>query len=190
MTNQNTPFGLQPCDAGGRPWEGALNMYYVPAADATALYLGDPVALTSLGESGVQGVTRCASGGTPIGVFMGVAKPLNAHGKIYREASVETWILVADDPDQFFLAQEDSVGGNIPEYRVGSNVDVSVGGGSTVTGRSVALLDSSSVTASSTPSFKIVGLAPIVGNEIGDYAKWIVKPNLHARAHSTLGVGD
>lgn len=189
MANANAPFGLQPVHADGRPWEGALNVYYVPSGDGTALYIGDVVKLTTSAESdGTPHVTQAAAGDTPIGVFMGIAKPLNAHGTIYRPASEGAYVLVADDPDQYFLAQEESGGGALAVGSVSLNIDISVGAGSAVTGRSGMVLDSSTVTDSATPAFRLTRLAPLVGNAAGDHAKWIVKCNLHARAHGTFGV--
>src|ERR1700740_2642053 len=46
MANPNTPYGLRPyAYRSGAPYNGAVRTYYVPAANATALYIGDPVAI-------------------------------------------------------------------------------------------------------------------------------------------------
>jgi hypothetical protein len=44
MANNNTPFGLKAVkDATSAVENGGLEMFYHPASDATALYIGDPV---------------------------------------------------------------------------------------------------------------------------------------------------
>jgi hypothetical protein len=44
MANSNAPTGLTPVRyASGAPYNGAANVYFVPASDSTALYIGDPV---------------------------------------------------------------------------------------------------------------------------------------------------
>lgn len=190
MANTNAPAGLVPyASRGGKPYDGAANKYYVPASDSTALFLGDPVKLA--GSADATGryatVTRAAAGDPILGVVVGVADPL-VDSPIYRAASTATYVLVADDPDLVFLIQEDGDGGTLAATSVGLNANVVAGTGSTYTGRSGFLLDSSSANTTNTLDFQIIGLAPMEDNVLGSYAKWLVKPNTHARAHGATGV--
>jgi len=44
MPNVNSPFGLKPyAMINGSPYSGATRVFYVPASNPTALYIGDPV---------------------------------------------------------------------------------------------------------------------------------------------------
>jgi len=73
MANANTPRGLQPyAYSWGAPYNGAARVYYVPAGNATALYLA-----RLLKPLGVR-VTRIAMG-VPMGSDLEYADEVTMH---------------------------------------------------------------------------------------------------------------
>jgi hypothetical protein len=190
MANADAPRGLAPYGyRNGKPYTGAANKYHVPASDETALLINDPVKLA--GSADATGryatVTRAAAGDPILGVVVGIDAPL-ADSTIYRVASVATYVLIADDPDLIFEIQEDSAGGALTANSVGLNADLVAGTGSTFTGMSGFELDSSTADTTASLDFQIIGLSPREDNVLGTNAKWLVKPNNHARAAAATGV--
>lgn len=185
MPNANAPTGLTPRRyRNGSPWMGAARTYYVPASDATAIFIGDPVIIAGGADTaGVPTATRATAGsaGRVTGVCVGL-RP-GGNGTMvpprYRAASTAEYILVADDPDLLFEAQEDSVGGALAAANTHQNIDLIAGaGGSTFTGQSSFMLDSSTAAVTATLQMRLVELQRRVDNEFGDYAKWLVAINL------------
>lgn len=188
MPNTNAPRGFRPVRyKDGKPYTGAVNRYFVPASDATALFIGDPVVLAGNADAdGVPTATRAtAAGGAFItGVMVGIA-PTTRDTPTFRAASTAAYILVADDPDLMFECQEDAVGGALAATSVGLNADFIVGAGSTVTGLSGCQLDSSTAATTNTLQFRIAGFTQRADNEIGANAKMNVFINLHTSRNLT-----
>ncbi len=178
------PYGLVPVRyKSGAPYNGAANRYFVGSGDSTALFVGDPVIISGTGDTnGVPGVTRAAAGDRITGVVVGIAAvndslsasstPAIALG--YRPASVDSYVLVADDPNLLFEAQEDAVGGALATTDIGNNVDLVAASGSTVTKQSGYMLDSSTK-ATTSAQVRLWGLSPRVNNAIGSTSThWLV----------------
>lgn len=184
MANTNSAFGLIPRRyRNGSPWMGAARLYYVPATDATAIFIGDPVVIAGDGDAnGVPTCTRATAAGA--GRVTGVCVGLRPGGNNtlvpprYRAASTAEYILVADDPKLLFEIQEDSVGGALAATNIGQNADLIAGAGSTTTGQSGWMLDSSTAAVTATLQLRIVELQNRADNVIGNYAKWLVAINL------------
>lgn len=185
MANVDSPFGLKPVRYfSGAPYNGAANRYYVPASDGTAIFIGDAVSLAGSADAdGVPSVAQAAAGATIIGVVVGV-EFVTRDSTTYREASTERYVMVADDPGLEFLAQEDSVGGDLAVANVGNNVDLVVGAGNTTTGLSGMELDSSTA-GTGTAQVRLVRLWQAADNEIGTNAKWLVRIVEHRNATVT-----
>ena len=151
MANANAPFGLRPVRyLSGAPYNGAANRYSIPSTDSTAVYIGGMVKPAgSADANGVMTVTgNVSTGNAVIGVVVGV-EPVTASSTIYREASVDRYVWVADDPSLVFAVQEDAVGGALAVTAVGNAADgISFTSGSTTTGLSSMQLDTSTATAS------------------------------------------
>lgn len=197
MANANTPFGLRPINDNGTPWSGQGRMVAFPASQASNIFLGDP--LVPLGGSDAYGVPLvglATAGATNVilGGFIGVCNgPAGGAGNavstltrdlpVYRQASILNYGFVCDDPNQLYAIQEDSDGGAIAAA-TGSfaNGNLVSGAGSTVTGFSGWMLDSSGVAAAANPTFQLRLLGTLRGpdNEIGNYCKWVVRLNLPA----------
>lgn len=189
MANANTPFGLRPLSyMSGAPWGGAARTYYVPVGNGTALYFGDPVMLVtnSSDGNGIQTaeIATAASTNQILGAFVGISNnagiatiPLLQSQTPYLAASQAAYIYVTDDPFLLYEVQEDSVGGAMVSGVSGQNASMVAGAGSTATSQSGWMLDSSTVTPSSTLQLRIIQLLQEVDNAVGAFAKWLVKIN-------------
>jgi hypothetical protein len=189
VANSNAPSGFSPVRfANGRPYNGAVTRYFVPATDATALFIGDPVILAGSADSrGIPTVTRATAGGGAYTTGVVVSfdpDPANLT-LTYRPASTARYVQVADDPDLLFEIQEDSVGSSLAATNVGQNADFVAGTGSTSTGQSGFQLDSSTANVTNTLQCRIVALANREDNDIGTNAKWLVTFNLHSQRNLT-----
>lgn len=192
MANVDSPYGLRPVrERDGSPYSGAANTYYVPATDATALFVGDPVILAgSADDSGVAPtVTRATAGATNriTGVVVGF-QPNPAFVPFgYRPASTEMYVLVADDPFIEYAIQADADG--IAAAQIGLNANLTADAGSTATKRSGFYLDGSTPAADATFQLRILGLEPQINNEVGAYADVLVRINLPTEAGVASGLG-
>ena len=167
------PFGLRPVRyKSGEAYNGAANVYHVPASDATALFIGDPVIIAGSGDAeGISTVTRSAAGARITGVVVGFTTVPGATTDTgltlgYRAASTADYVLVADDPALLFEANEDGVGGFLAVTDIGNNIDLVAGAGSTYTKLSGYMLDSSTK-ATTAAGVRIVGLSQRVNNTLG-----------------------
>lgn len=200
MANPNVARGLIPVkDATGRYFTGGGSVYFVPASDANNIFVGDPVIVTGAGDgNGVPVVTLATAGSSNniTGAMMGIV-PAGApilpetailrDMPVYRQASVGTYILVSDDPDQLYEIQEDSVGGALTAAAVSGNANLVSGAGNTINGYSGWQLQSSSAANTATLQLRIKAGVQRVDNTIGVNFKWLVKLNLSSLS-STTGV--
>ena len=188
MANANTPFGLKPIRrAGSMPVSGGLTMYYHPASDATALYIGDPVVKNgSADAAGVPGCIRASAAGVITGSVEGFVPDGVTDRVGYGAASTAFYVLVNDDPGAEFVIQDTA--GTIAAADIGLNAELTAGAGNAYSKRSGFVLDSASKAATAGLAVKILGLAPIPGNDFGAYAKLRVKINDHTEANATAGL--
>lgn len=183
MANSNAATGLTPRRyRNGSPWMGVARTYFVPASDSTAIFIGDPVIIAGGGDA--NGVPTCALATAATGRVTGVCVGIRpgGNGSIiaprYRAASTAEYILVADDPDLLFEVQEDSDAGALAATNIGQNISLIAGSGSTTTGQSGWMLDSSTAATTNTLQMRIVELQHRADNVIGTNAKWLVANNL------------
>lgn len=198
MANANAPRGLIPYRKfTGGPYNGAGNIYYVPASNATALYVGDPVTyLTNAGDSvGIPAVQIATAGsssnilGAMVGRVIGGEPPIAIQRdfNVYLPASTAGYILVSDDPDTLYEVQEDSIGGAMVQGAGNRNVNLIAGSGSNTTGYSGWQLDSSTINTTNTLQMRIVRALEEADNTIGVNCKWLCRINLNTLL-STTGV--
>ena len=198
MANTDTPFGLKPVRyMSGAPYNGAVNAYSTATGDATAIYIGDPVIISGTAQTidGViyQDVDQAATGDVIVGVVVGVSDTLGsgAGGRdsaVYRAASTQRILFVADDPNLLFEIQEVSGGTALTANDIGLNANFVVAAGSTVTGRSGVELNNATEATTNTLDLQIVGFQNRIDNEIGEHAKWLVRINRHQRANQVAGI--
>ena len=191
MANVNRPQGDVPVGSlGSSSWNGRVSAYLIASGDSTKTHIGDFVKLA--GSSGTAGtivngqdcagmatvIKATASDTTLVGAVVGFSPKqtdLNLSG-IYRAASENRIAYVSDDPNTIYEMQEDSVD------MVGLSTDIITGTGSDTTGISGQMLDSSD-TGTAGGQMKILGLSKRVDNNIGEYAKWLVKINVGEGAY-------
>lgn len=190
MANGNVARGLIPVRmADGSPYNGAVDMFYVPASDATALYEGDPVVLAgSADPAGVASVTRSAAAGSITGAVVGFADATSMTAG-FRAASTAAYVLVAHGQDVLFEIQEDAVGGAIAAADIGLNADIIVAAGSSYGKTSGVMLDTSTKATTVTLPLRIKGIAQRPDNELSANAKVLVTLNNTTESPGTASAG-
>lgn len=188
MPNINTPRGLVPLrDAGSKPHSGGVEMFYVPASDGTALYIGDPVVKNGSSDAaGVPGAVRAAAAGPITGVVQGFVPDGTTNMAGFRAASTAAYILVNTDPDTLYEIQDTA--GTIAAADVGLNANMTLAAGNAFNKRSAVVLDAATKATTATLALKIQGLRQIPNNDFGAYAKLLVKINNHTEANASAGV--
>ena len=178
----------------GAPYSGKANLYFMAAADSTVVMVGDAVKLAgdSRAASGAPTVTRCGATDPAIGVVVGIlfsgvgnevtnvpaVNDLNT--PVYRRASTDRYVLVADDPDLVYEVQYagTSVAAATITANVGQNGQFTTTAGSTTTGSSGMQLDSSGLATTATLPLKVIGFPSRPDNVPGDtYFSYYVKLN-------------
>lgn len=200
MANANAPFGLRPISQNGTTWSGQGQLVAFPASQATNIFIGDPlVALGGTDSFGTPlvGLATAGAANPILGTMLGISNGPQGSGytvtrdlPIYRQASILNYGLIINDPDQYYVVQEDSVGGAIAAAVAGyANANLVAGAGSTITGYSGWQMQSSSVAAAGNPTYqlKIMGLLRGPDNAIGQYADWVVTLN-NPQFGSNVGV--
>ena len=190
----------------GAPYTGQANVYFVPASDATVIMVGDAVKL--LGDAraatGVPTVTR-VSGATdiPLGIVVGIlftgvgdagnVPPVtDLNTPVYRRASTDRYLLVADDPNLVYEVQYagTSVAAATITANVGLNGQFTTTAGSTTSGSSGMQLDSAGLATTATLPLKVVGFPNRPDNIPGDtYFSYYVKLNTSQLATGTGSAG-
>lgn len=205
MANVSKPAGLRPVGyLSGSPWNGQARIYYVPATNATALFVGDPVTrlTASADANGVPSVAIGVAGAAICGVIVGVvvAKAgVSLQGTTIdltrRSLPVSTagYVLVADDPSILFEIEEGTTAGAagtaLTAAAIGNNANFIVLAGSSTVGDSGTLLDNATEATTATLNLKLMSLAQREDNAFGARAKWIVKINNHQYAAGTGTAG-
>jgi len=197
MSSVSAPFGFI---AAKHP-SGRANAreYTIASAYAADVFLGDPVKLVAAGtiQLGTSDGTRTGTvdGVKLLGIFAGCSY-VDANGKpnyspYWPSGQVATDIkaYVYDDPETFFLVQAD---GAIAASDIGDEGDwtgFTAPGGSTATGRSLAMLDASLVGAGNQAQFRVMELDRTQDNAFGDsYTKVLVQIAEHQLRAAAVAV--
>lgn len=166
--------------ATGAPYNGQASLYFIPASDGTAVFVGDWVKIAGGAQSptGVPNVTRAGATDQVVGVVVGVLftgvgdvqnlpQVTNLNTPVYRAASTATYVLVADSPDLIFEAQV-SGAALAAAGQIGKNVSPNVAAGSTTSGASGETIDLTTIATTATLPLKLVGWPNRPDNNIGD----------------------
>jgi hypothetical protein len=214
MANPNTPFGLSPINRlDGAGWRDSLTLYFVPAAQTNALYVGDPVIkkAAAADTNGVNAVDLASAGagnlitGVVCGFYgvcaAGAAAPSffglsGTPGPAFRPAttSLDYYVLVNDDPEAEFVIQEnDNVGGvagtPLAVTAVGKNANLVSGTGSQYTGLSGWMLQANGTATTQNFQLNIKGFLQEADNVAGAaFAKVIVSINQHTETPNSAGI--
>jgi hypothetical protein len=165
MANVSRPNGFFPVKhTTGAPYNGQFTLYEVGAADGAALFVGDLVKASdedsTTGYPTVEraGTSGAITSGLLIGSIVGfVVDPTNLTTPQYRAASTKRIVMVADAIDLIYAVEEDSVGGSIALASAGLNMGYVATAGSTTTGCSGMVADSSSVATTDSLPLRLVG---------------------------------
>jgi hypothetical protein len=197
MANVSRPCGLRPIN---QPF-GNIRCNYYEAATGTAFYMFQPVDLDANGRV----VVATASDATLIlGSIVGMADdafgpPDDAYSGYTpaNPASVNSAglvnLLIADDPDQLFLIEEETGGGSqLTATNVGNGASFTYTAttGNSMNGRSNACLDASTVATSTTQTLRLIKKLDKPDNAYGAYCKWVVKINRHRLSGMNLIAGN
>lgn len=195
MANQNQPAGLAPVRyLNGAPWNGAVNIYTILAADTAQYWIGDVV--TTIGNAGADSfgnpaVTLAAAGAASRGVIVGLGtnrmgpyiNPANLNSPLTRPsgaAAVNWYCAVVDDPMVLFEVQEAGVGAVLTSSSVNRNVNFNTGTRTSTLLLSPTFLDNNTVNTTATLNLKIISAAQRADNTpYAQYQKWWVLLNSH-----------
>jgi hypothetical protein len=184
----------------GAPYNGQASLYFIPSSDSTAVCVGDLVKLAGNARSptGVPTVARAGATDAVVGVVVGIpfsgvgdvanVPPVtNLDVPVYRAASTDRYVMVADDPTVVFEAQYT---GTLATADIGLNASPDVTAGSTVTGASGMSIDGATKATTATLPLKLVGFPSRPDNNIGDsFVSAYVQLNNHQYKGSTGTAG-
>lgn len=190
MANVASPRGLR---IGG-PLLGC-HLYAVATTYSTALFIGDPVIQTGSGNQVIIATIASTNSmcGAVIGVYDGNKIPgtLDSNGVRvnYRVASVASYVLVADDPRQVFIAQTDS--GTYTVADCGANCSMASAAGSTTSGQSGWVIAAGTASSTgTTEQLRLIREVDRIDNTTGlANTDWYVFINYHQRAAGVVGAG-
>lgn len=163
MANTNKPQGFELAQSEGKEYR--TRAYRKKTGDVIAI--GDPVAIANTGD------VELFDNGDTSGL-LGVSLE-------YKAATDTSDILICDDPEAVY---EVMVLGDFQLADIFQNADVDAG--TVANKRSGAAL--SGLGTGATLPFKIIGLAAREGNEVGSFARVLVKPNQHAFKAGVAGI--
>jgi len=207
---QVAPFGLRPVGTiGGAPWQASVKQYLIPAADGTAVFVGDMlktdggVGAANLIVNGIDcsgiptGIQGNHATGTVdvVGVVVGFLPDHSNLATRYRLASTNRIALVCTAPDAIYEIQEDGVGGTCLAADAGGGMATLIANtGNTTTGVSKLVIDSSTaITTTQTLPVKVLGLSRKPGARVGtsatDVGTWEVIINSSAWNLRPAGLG-
>jgi hypothetical protein len=204
MANPNVPSGLAPVRyMNGAPWNGAVNLYCILAANINAFWIGDPV--TTVGSAGgdangIPSVTLAAAGAAVRGVIVAIGTSprggpyinFDNLSRMYRPLgaqSINYYIAVVDDPMVIFEIQEAGAGSVLTTASVNRNANFNTGtrNAAIVPTVSPTYLDNASVNVTATLNLRILEAVPRPDNvPFTALQKWRVLINNHEFKTGTL----
>lgn len=173
MANTDFVRGLVPLNnADSGPYNDGTKMFFVPASDATALYIGDPVVYAGSADAGgVATVTRAAAAGPITGVVVGFVPNGTTDTAGHRAASTAAYVLVETNANATFEIQDTA--GAVTAADVGTLRNLTINAGNAFTKRSGVVLGGAGA------AVRVLGLRQMPGNEFGAFAKVMVKIAAH-----------
>lgn len=194
MANKDNAFGLLPVEL----FKGA-HLYAFATANGAAIYLNSLVEHngTSYATKKGSGIPGCAveetgAAGSLLGSIVSLFDsnmdpikylPVTTAG----DGIVAGYAMVADDPHQLFLAQEDGDTTPIAAASIGLNADMVGTGGSTITGRSTQEIDSDTVADTVTLALNIRE-AHEKDTINSAWCRFIVTINAHKYGSNVVGI--
>lgn len=150
MANTNAPFGFSPNGTVNGPVNFRISQRKIASSNTTAIYFGDAVVPVTSSATGY--IAQATAGSVPLaGIFIGcqyqsVATKQVANSKYWpgSDAAGDVTAYVIDDPNATFLCQ--AGGTNVGFSKIGQNIQLNVGTGSTATGTSGMYVENPGVT--------------------------------------------
>jgi hypothetical protein len=150
----------------------------IPSGNATATFVGDAVKLADLDSVKINGgpyapaVIQAAATDPIFGVIMGFQQHTVASGmdlgRRHRPASTAMYCMVKPaHPLDVYRMQADDDTETLTVASIGTNADLVVGSGSTITGLSAMEVDSSTAAATAGLQLRIIGFVDKPSNEVG-----------------------
>ena len=194
MANIDAAFGLRPIAKVGSAPGGTTGTTKYSIADnqGTAIFTGDPVKYKNDGT-----VEVATAGDASCGVFMGcfytdptTSKPTFRNHFPASLSPGDAIAFVADDPDQLYIAQQDSDGSNLVAADLNLNADLVFGAGSTSTGMSGVEIDSSSKNTTATLQVRLIDFYDVPSNDAtANNSILVIKINNHQLGSHTGTAG-
>ena len=194
MANIDAAFGWRPIAKVGSAPGGTTGTTKYSIADnqGTAIFTGDPVKYKSDGT-----VEVATAGDASCGVFMGcfytdptTSKPTFRNHFPASLSPGDAIAFVADDPDQLFIAQQDSDGSNLVAADLNLNADLVFGTGSTTTGMSGVEIDSSTKNTTAALQVRLIDFYDTPSNDAtANNSILVVKINNHQLGSHTGTAG-
>ena len=197
MANVTGKKGLRPIN---QPY-GNIRCNYYQATTGNAWYMYQPVDLDANGR--VVSAVAGSAGHYLLGSIIGMADdsfgPIPGADSGYIPAFPAMTgsggfvnILVADDPGQYFIIEEDTGGSALDAQSIGSAAvhTFLATTGSTVSGIANAVLDRSTVATTSDLTLRILKKLDRIDNAYGNYCKWIVSINRHRLTGQSVAGGN
>ena len=191
MANVDKPNGFTPVKMlDGSPYNGAVETYYIPTTEATAIFRGSPVKLAGGADAdGIPTVTLAATNDAAIGVAIDFGFNPDDLSQNYHPAATGNpmYVKVAPAATVVFEIQEDS-STVFTAADVSLNAGFTAESGNTTTGRSTIEIDCSTEHTTNTLSLQLLRLVQRPDNAFGDYAKWEVRFNDIQNANQIAGI--
>ena len=193
MANIDQAFGLRPiAKVGSAPGGTTGTTKYRITSGAGAMFTGDIVKQANDG-SVVQGTAGDAARGVFMGCFYtdpSTSKPRFNNTFPNGTAASDAIAFVADDPDQLFIAQQDSASANAVAADLNLNANLVVGSGNTTTGISGMEIDSDSKNTTATLNVKLIDFYDVPSNDAtANNSILVVKINNHELGSHTGTAG-
>jgi hypothetical protein len=194
MANIDAAFGLRPIAKVGSAPGGTTGTTKYSIADnqGTAIFTGDPVKYKNDGT-----VEVATAGDASCGVFMGcfytdptTSKPTFRNHFPASLSPGDAIAFVADDPDQLYIAQQDSDGSNLVAADLNLNADLVFGAGSTSTGMSGVEIDSSTKNTTAALQVRLIDFYDTPSNDAtANNSILVIKINNHQLGSHTGTAG-
>ena len=193
MANIDQAFGLRPiAKVGSAPGGTTGTTKYRITSGAGAMFTGDIVKQANDG-SVVQGTAGDAARVVFMGCFYtdpSTSKPRFNNTFPNGTAASDAIAFVADDPDQLFIAQQDSASANAVVADLNLNANLVVGSGNTTTGISGMEIDSDSKNTTATLNVKLIDFYDTPSNDAtANNSILVVKINNHELGSHTGTAG-
>ena len=181
MARSDAPFGF-------KPWGTILRKTVYPVTAAATVMFKYDMAKAAAGGDMDAGT---AGDGTFLRGAILACFDSNMVPTTYIADSGSGYVLVADDPNQLYIVQEDLAGASLGLADIGQNLNlISTHRGNTSTGLSKMEIDSSDKSAQHNAQFKIVACHPEdrLTSAAAHYRRWIVSLNYSDLGHQASGV--